>query len=309
MKSLPHIFFLFYASLMVAQDAMQQPAGLSFDRIEVPGALITVVAGINTAGTMSGYYSNTGFGDGVGFRLKDGAFNYFTYGNSSTEALGINDSEVITGYAFVGSVDVVGFTYDGKSFEQVRAPGENTVFCSGINNDRIVVGSAGNLGNPISFEYRNGKFRNITPPPRDWTMAPATGINQVGHVVGYTTGGGELGTTGFYYNGGKFTDIAVPGSIYTLPQGINDSDVVVGWYTDCTPSCRDRGFALKKGKYISFDYPGAVDTYPVGINSAGQIVGGYDYHTLDGASYGFVSSPITPADFERPGCCLYKETH
>jgi probable HAF family extracellular repeat protein len=55
---------------------------------------------------------------------------------------------------------------------------------------------------------------------------------------------------------------------------------------------------------MSFDFPGAVNTYALGINNAGQIVGAYDYNTLDHAQHGFVTSPIAPADFEKPGCCV-----
>ena len=40
-----------------------------------------------------------------------------------------------------------------------------------------------------------------------------------------------------------------------------------------------------------------------GINSSGQIVGSYTL-TKQQIFYGFVTSPITPADFDRPDCCL-----
>jgi hypothetical protein len=56
-----------------------------------------------------------------------------------------------------------------------------------------------------------------------------------------------------------------------------------------------------KGKYVSFSYPGALGTFAYGINMSEQIVGAY---TFDYQAYhGFVSSPLTPADFERTDCC------
>jgi probable HAF family extracellular repeat protein len=37
------------------------------------------------------------------------------------------------------------------------------------------------------------------------------------------------------------------------------------------------------------------------INISGQIVG--QYELSDNTWHGFVTSPITTVDFERPGCC------
>jgi len=55
------------------------------------------------------------------------------------------------------------------------------------------------------------------------------------------------------------------------------------------------GFESKNGNYISFRYPGSVATSASGINASGQVVGEYtsDYQTY----HGFVTSPITAADF------------
>ena len=120
-------------------------------------------------------------------------------------------------------------------------------------------------------------------------------MNNLGQIVGWTFGSI---TSGFYYNRGKFGTISVPGSSdITEAWGVNDAGVVVGWYFGCTPSCSYHGFALRKGKYLAFDYPGAMDTFASGINSLGQIVGSY----FENQSYhGFVTSPITAADFRSP---------
>lgn len=87
-----------------------QDSRIVFTTTDLPGALTTVITGINTAGTMTGYYGVKAYG-GVSFRVKSGRFTYFTYpGKYSTLAQGINDSELIVEYAFVGAVDVLGFT-------------------------------------------------------------------------------------------------------------------------------------------------------------------------------------------------------
>ena len=142
-----------------------------------------------------------------------------------------------------------------------------------------------------AFEFNVTKFHNVTPPPRNFITAVAIGINNVGEIVGSDDNGG------FAFKAGKFQSITFPGTgvLGTGAWGINDMGIVVGNYEACSP-CAFHGYALMNGKYISFDYPGAVDTFADGINSSGQIVGSY---SLDGQTFhGFVTSPVTAADFE-----------
>jgi len=98
----------------------------------------------------------------------------------------------------------------------------------------------------------------------------------------------------YLYAQTKFKNIDVPGGTLTTAFSINDSGVVVGYYESGAVFL---GFALKQGKFLSFGYPGAVETFPYGINNLGQVVGTY---TLDYQTYhGFVTSPITGADFSN----------
>ena len=61
------------------------------------------------------------------------------------------------------------------------------------------------------------------------------------------------------------------------------------------------GFAFMNGRYVTIDYPGAVLTSALGINATGQMVGEYQF--ADHIDHGFVTSPITAADFKHSGCC------
>ena len=84
--------------------------------------------------------------------------------------------------------------------------------------------------------------------------------------------------------------------------GVNDQGTVVGWYQQSSPPYDFYAFALKNGKYLSFKYPGASGTFAIGINGSGQIVGEY---TSDFSTYhGFVTSPITAADFREGNLTL-----
>jgi hypothetical protein len=290
---------LAFVPLGSAQDAAQ-PVKITFTTIDVPEAGYTIVSGINTAGEMVGNYGQNINTDSNGFLYSNGVFTYFDYpGETMTVPSGINDSGLIVGYADSGG-SIIGFLYDGSTFTAIQDGSDSATLAFGVNNAGLVVGGAGSPGVTRGFELRAEKFKNISPPPGGWIYVYATGVNNLGEIVGWTE---SAGLSGFLDKGGRFQTINYPGSYNTEVWGVNDSGVIVGWYQSCTPSCGTHGFALKAGKYLSFDYPGAYVTGATGINATGQVVGFYQVDE-SGTSQGFATSPITPADFERPGCCM-----
>jgi hypothetical protein len=66
----------------------------------------------------------------------------------------------------------------------------------------------------------------------------------------------------------KFTQIDVPGAVFTIANAINP-----------------RGFLLSKGKFTTIDVPGANLTVAFRINPDGGIVGAY--RTSNGSIHGF----------------------
>lgn len=70
---------------------------------------------------------------------------------------------------------------------------------------------------------------------------------------------------------GTYTQIDVPGSLFTVCQGINQAGDVVGQYEDSHGSYH--GFILADGVYSTIDYPGANGSGLYGINDFGKIVG------------------------------------
>jgi hypothetical protein len=266
---------------------------LTFTTIDVPGAAVTNVEGINSTGAMTGAYGAATNSPGHGFLFANGNFTLFDYpGGDDTIPVGINDSGTISGSSFVrNSTAIVSFLYAGGSFTTVRAPGKTVTLANGINNAGIIVGGYGSLAATGGFARIGTSYKTISPPG-EFINVFAHGINNFRQIVG--TGD----DTGFLYRNGVYKTIAVPGAFMTQPLGINDLGIVVGWYGGCSPSCSIHGFALKQGKYLSFDFPGASETFGLGINNGGMIVGSY---TIDGSNYhGFVTSPITGADFEEP---------
>ncbi len=261
----------------------------TFTTIDVPGAGVTGVQSINTAGDMVGVYAPMNRGPAFAFLFSGGVFTYFDYpGSFATEAYGINDSGLIVGFAYFNSgTTAQGFKYNGTKFSLFHDGLNSATFGMGVNNGGLIVGGTGSIYETSGFQLRGVGYKSIVPPGNN-IYVYATAVNNFGEVVGWTDSGG------FEYRGGNYLNIAVPGAIQTEAHGLNDNGIIVGWYGKCSADyC---AFVLIDGKYASLAYPGAKGTFPAGINSSGQIVGSYtfDYDTY----HGFVTSPITSADFQ-----------
>jgi hypothetical protein len=70
---------------------------------------------------------------------------------------------------------------------------------------------------------------------------------------------------------GTYTQIDVPGAIYTECIGLDTAGDIVGAYGNASGTVD--GFLLTGGIYTTVVYPGSTFTSLNGINDAGQIVG------------------------------------
>jgi probable HAF family extracellular repeat protein len=275
---------LFFCMALVHAQVIPTSANITFTTIDVPGAGYTGVWAINTAGDMVGNYGQDTNSDSHGFLYSNGTFTYFDYpGESVTVPRGINDSNLIVGYR--GKNPVVGFLFDGATFTTLQHGSDSATYTDGINNAGDVVGGTGTIYSTKGFEMRGSRFK-VLKVPGEYIYVSGSGVNNFGVVVGWTD------DNGFKCRAAQCQIFNFPGSSRTVALGINDNGIIVGWY-DMAPFTY--GFASKNGKYISLRYPGAVATSASGINASGQIVGEYtsDYQTY----HGFVTSPITAADF------------
>jgi uncharacterized membrane protein len=102
----------------------------------------------------------------------------------------------------------------------------------------------------------------------------------------------------------------MPGScfFFTVSNGINASDQIVGTYSDATG--QQHGFLLDQGNYTTLDVPGAPGAWANGINASGHIVGYYLYAypvVSDlfpftwGGSHGFLLDKGSYSTFDAPG--------
>lgn len=284
------LVLLLAAPLACAQEAVTtiqlsegRTTQLTFTTIDVPGAELTTVTGINAAGDMVGYYGNSN-GPYHGFLLIGGKFTFFDYpGAHSTVAGKINDSGLVVGNTNGGPREL-GFSYDGANFTSIRHGKDAVTVPIGINNAGYVVGGTG-MGDTRAFELRSTRFKMINFPGLYFNGYGA-GINRFGQVAGWTTDG--VHTHGYEYSHATFTQIDFPGALQTEAWDINDDGVIVGWYQVGSSAS---GFALYNGQFTSFGYPGARATLADGINASGRIVGTYTDDFL--VYHGFVTSPMT----------------
>ncbi len=219
----------------------------------VPAARGTYPYGMNNHGTIVGDFSLDAGGQGS-FIYNNGSFALFsTPENTARSFSGINDANVIVGFAGAnpppGSLpSYTGFTFDGTTYSSFSVPGARATYPSAINAQGVVVGSFSlpdDTGG--AFVYDGSSFALFTVPDADTTSF--TGINNSGAIVGLY---------------GKF---GPPG---TLPTYI--------------------GFTFDGSTYSTFSFPGARATYPDGIGDDGAIVGGFSMP--DGSSAAFIATPV-----------------
>ena len=100
----------------------------------------------------------------------------------------------------------------------------------------------------------------------------ASGINNLGQVVG------ESGGHGFLYSNGNMQDIGtLPGYTYSIPNGINDAGQIVGKAIDGSGTVSS-AFLYSNGQLQDLGkLPGGVSfSEALGINNTGQVVGNSD---------------------------------
>jgi len=85
----------------------------------------------------------------------------------------------------------------------------------------------------------------------------------------------------------SFTSFDFPGTTETVPEKLNASGEIVGFYVDSLGL--QHGFLLQGGSFSTFDFPGAVDNVLEGINDSTQTTGAYDDSSQ--VTHGFLRQP------------------
>ena len=227
---------------------------------------------INNAGQMAGF-----------MRVPGGA-HAFLYTNGDVRDLGtlggtyslvsaMSDNGMVTGYsalAFDRSSNA--FIYANGTMRNLGTlPGGSTSGAAGINNFGQVAGAA---------DTGTGEWHAVLADSRGMRdlgtlggkYSSGTGINNAGHVVGYSSlGGDESETHAFLYRDGAMTDLGDLGGIGSYAQGINDRDQIFGGVVDGSQAARP--FLYADGELTMLGDLGGQYSNAWDINNLGQVVG------------------------------------
>lgn len=263
-RVLPQIFMV----LSVLPSAQ----GATWTTIDVPGAILTRVYGINSVGDAVGDFLDTAEVE-HGFLLRGGNFTIIDVpGATSTAALGINDNGQISGSFGRSGEKIRGFLLEGQNWTILDFPDSLGTSAGGINNAGEIVGSYDTPDNFHGFTWNNGQFVTVDGPT-SFTVLYA--VNNLGNIVGLD---GYSPYSGFAINPKGMFRIFGP---KRLPYGVNDHKVIVG-------ADGKNGFSLhlKTDLLVRMRFPHSLGTMCHGINNNGQIVG--EYEDGAGVTHGFL---------------------
>jgi len=114
------------------------PVTSAFTDITVPGSLLTIAQGINSAGQVVGSAILAGGAHGF-LRQPDGTIVIFRIGGNPTRARGITDTGLMTGFVTMGAV-TSGFVGDSLGYQLLDVPGSTFTVGEAINNAGQVSG-------------------------------------------------------------------------------------------------------------------------------------------------------------------------
>jgi len=213
-----------------------------------PGSVQTQATGINNAGYTAGFWSDTNLGGGdANFAFLRAPIGHnFTYVSTIdpdtgsvpriSQALGINNSNVVAGFFADANGATHGFTYTLATGAYTTFNANNaSVAFTGINDSGTTCGTV-TTAQQITYGFtRNasgGVFGSFRVPGSKNTQL--LGINNEGVTVGFYTDGNNL-MHGLYYvpATGNWLRVDDPDGVQgTVINGLNNKNELVGFYTD-----------------------------------------------------------------------------
>ena len=274
----------FVLVFMIATNAASAPTlTFKFTTFNVPGAIATVLGGINDAGVIVGQYEDKK--DVVHcFMLAGSKVTTINHPNAVSDGcIHINSAGAIVG-SFKNSAGVTsGFSYQNGKFRNIPGPsGAKSSVAYGINDSGQIVGYyTDSSGKYHGFLLTGAKYSVLNVPGAASTIA--TGINKAGNIVMYYGIGTRIASA--LYNGKTYKTINVPLAANSLARDINNAGDIV--YEILNSSFEhEEGALFHGGKYYTFTYPNSAATSGFGINDDSVLVGLYQA-TATGPDQGF----------------------
>jgi uncharacterized membrane protein len=213
-------------------------SGKTFKDIVYPGAAVSAAYGINKTGLIVGAYCTDMTCDtSHGFSLSGKTYTALDFpGGINTNPNSVNSAGDIAGFYQTPDFVPHAFMLHQGVFTSIDVPGAVETIGFGINNQGTIVGLYETPDfNGHGFILQNGVFTEVDYPGAQGTEL--TSINDSGDAVGNYNLAGDTANHGFLMSGGVFTsfDTPFPGSISTLPWGLNNRRQIVGSYGSYLP--------------------------------------------------------------------------
>jgi len=316
-----HIAFASAAALTaLGFSAGMSPAtaGYSFTTINSTGGDgdFTQLLGINSAGTIAGY-----FGDGTvvpnnGFTIAPpygpGNFTAENFpGAAQTQVVGLNNGGWTVGFYVDAGGDNIGFAKMGASAPvSVVDPNTGTTAPTfnqllGVNDNGVAAGvyvDGSGVAQGYIVNLTTDTFATITLPSSfNSVSTTATGINNSGVISGFFTDSATDSVDGFLDKGGAFSILSFGADTNTMAFGLNNENQVVGSYVDSMGDTHGFVFNWVTASLTTINDPnadgttsfGVEGTIVNGINDAGQLVGFYaNTSVAPDAVNGFLANPV-----------------
>jgi probable HAF family extracellular repeat protein len=187
--------------------------------------------GINNNGNIVGFGDPQESNSSTGFLYSNGTYiqlilpEWFT-----SQPLRINNNGDVVG-KFRDNIATKGFLFSSDNYTELLPPDFSWADAQDINNSRVVVGSGSENGlhKGFIYDYDNDAYTVLSPP--GWTGITIYSINEKDEVLGTGRDIDNL-IKGFLYKNGEYTTIQVPGALSTRATSINNSGVIVGYFSD-----------------------------------------------------------------------------
>lgn len=150
----------------------------------------------------------------------------------------------------------------------IDVPGSFSTRVNGINNAGVLSGYYETPG-VSTFRKPGGGGFDLPGNAAGAAASYGFGLNDAGHIVGYTLGAG--GYQGFVWDGNTYSSHSFGTNIPTFAFGINNAGTVVGTYQTSATSAS--GYMLNGSTYQTVNVDGARSTYVYDINDGGTVAG------------------------------------
>jgi len=263
-------------AFLMAAAAANAPLTFKFTTVNVPGAIATVLGGINKAGVIVGQYEDKQEVVHC-FMLVGSKVTTINYPKAVSDGcIHINSAGAIVGFWKSSAGITTGFLYQNGKFTDIPGPsGAKSSVAYGINDSGQIVGYYTDSSAKIhGFLLKGTTYTILNVPGAASTIA--TGINNAGNIVMYYGMGSHIWSA--LYNGKTYKTINVPLAANSLARDINSAGDIV--YEILNSSfAHEEGALFHAGKYYTVEYPGSAATSGFGINDDSVLVGLYQATT------------------------------